>query len=52
MSPRRTSLTSLILIAFILIAGKQAYANEPVGKRLSAGATQSLYVDPEGQLWA
>ena len=42
----------LLLIAFLLIAGKPAYANEPVGKRLSAGATQSLYVDPEGQLWA
>lgn len=52
MSPRRSSLISFILIAFILIAGKPASANEPVGKRLSAGATQSLYVDPEGQLWA
>ncbi len=52
MSPHRTSLISFLLIAFLLIAGKPAYANEPVGKRLSAGATQSLYVDPEGQLWA
>ncbi len=52
MSPRRTSLISFLMIAFLLIAGKPASANEPVGKRLSAGATQSLYVDPEGQLWA
>lgn len=52
MSPRRISLISFILIAAIFIAGKLVHANEPVGKRLSAGATQSLYVDPEGQLWA
>ena len=52
MSHRRISLIGLTLIVAFFIAGKSAHANEPVGKRLSAGATQSLYVDPEGRLWA
>lgn len=52
MSPRRLYLVNLFIIVAIFAFGKLAHANEPTGKRLSAGATQSLYVDPEGQLWA
>lgn len=52
MSPRRLFIINLIVIVAIFAFGKMVHANEPGGKRLSAGATQSLYVDPEGQLWA
>lgn len=41
----------LLLTCFLLFTSA-AHGNEPVGNRLSAGATHSLYVDPEGQLWA
>ncbi len=40
-----------IVLVFFRLAVSEGHANEPVGKRLSAGPTQSLYVDPEGRLW-
>ena len=41
-----------LFLTLLLSSVSAAHSNEAAGSRLSAGATHSLYVDPEGQLWA
>ena len=49
---RKLVLSLCVLPGFFLSSVPAAYGNEPAGSRIAAGATHSLYVDPEGQLWA